>query len=121
MSATVDWSEREPEHYRRADELLMMEQSRERVILQLIAAHLPEADAVALVEQAWADGRARRRDEGQRELELGWWSMSVGVLVYLLMEQSRSGLGAYVRNWLCGVLFFHGAVSVYRGWKKLVS
>jgi len=115
----MTWQERDPERYRRAHELLMMEQSRDRVVLQLTRAGLPPADAERLVEEAWETGRGERREEGRTELRQGvaWLVGGLAATIFL----PSIPLGPVSFRFIAAGAMVYGLYNVISGVRKLRS
>jgi len=112
------WQFRDPERYRRAYELLMMEQPRDRVAHQIAMSGLSTEDATALVAEAWEAGRGDRRGEGRTEIMRGVGVFSAGLLATVFLSSVLSAFGWYVLFW--GAILY-GIFDIVRGLKKLSS
>jgi len=112
------WQFRDPERYRRAYELLMMEQPQDRVVHQIAMSGLSTEDATALVAEAWEAGRGDRRGEGRVELMRGAGVFAAGLLATIFLSSALSAFGWYVLFW--GAMLY-GVFDVIRGAKKLLS
>lgn len=120
MNADIDWESREPERFRRAHELLMMEQSKDHVLLQLISTSFSEADATALVDQAWERGREARHKEGIRDMNLGLIMFFGGIAGNLVLNSWLASSGSPLAILVWGIPLY-GAGHFYWGWKKRAS
>ena len=96
----------------------MMEQTRERVVSQLVSDHFPEASATELVEQAWVQGREERRREGRAEIARGVGGILLGIVLSLLISTALQGIFFFVFVW--GPILY-GIGSVIWGARKLLS
>ena len=118
MNELLRWSVRDPERYKRAYELLMMEQSRDRVIAQIATSGLSERDAAELVEEAWLAGRGDRRGEGTTEIIRGVGLIALGVVATLFSVALLRPVGVGL---LVGGAMLYGVFSVIDGVRKKMS
>jgi hypothetical protein len=109
-----------PELFRRACELLVMEQPRDRVEM-LIDREAPNGlDARALLRQAWDFTRGERRDEGKAEVLRGALMLGGGLLASIAAFTVLTGLGAPFYVIFTGLIGYGGYLIV-SGLKKLSS
>src|SRR5206468_2340317 len=90
---------RQPERYKQAYELLMMEQARERVINQVVCKELPEDDAKELVDEAWIEGRSERHAEGDAEVNRGTKMVLLGIVVTIALSALLRPIGFSIFVW----------------------
>ena len=106
------------QHLRRAQELLEMEQTRERVAIQLERDGLPANEAAAIVAEAWKKSRGGRRLEGWTEIGRG---ATIVMAVWSWYEFfARHHLGLLYGYAMVGV-FGLGLVSIGSGLRKVLS
>lgn len=109
-----------PELFRRACELLVMEQPRDRVEM-LIDREAPGGlDSRALVRHAWDYTRGERRDEGKAELLRGALMLGGGLVASIAALTVLTGLGSPIHVIFTGLILYGGYLIV-SGLKKLSS
>lgn len=98
MSSGSDWSTRDPERFQRAHELLIMEQSKERVTKQLAASGLSDEDAEEPVQEAWEYGAQERETEILGDLKQGLPRLVFWVALYIVLYLAFNALDSPFRQ-----------------------
>ena len=109
-----------PELFRRACDLLVMEQPRDRVEMMMDREAPDGLDTRALVQHAWDFTRGERRGEGKAEAQRGALLLGGGLLATIAVATVLMGLGSPIFVIFTGLILYGGYLIV-SGLKKLSS